>query len=135
MVVIILNWVFDGDNVCFVTLLIDNVNHRGERGRFAGTGRTGHQNQSARFIKQFLCTRRNADLFHRKQFGGELPEYYAKITPFLEHTDAEARHITKRETKVRTAMLAGALNALLGCDAAHQLLGVFRLEWRPFDSV
>ena len=74
-------------------------------------------------------------MFHREQFAGNLPEHQTEIALFLEHTDAETRRVTEREAEVRAAAFACALDMFLGRNAAHQFLGVFRLERRAFDAV
>ena len=119
----------------FVALLVDDVHHGGQRGGLAGAGGPGHQHQTARFVEQFLDARRNADLLHRQQLVGNLPQHQAEVALLLEHADAEPRHVAEREAEVRAAAFARALDVLLGRDAAHQFLGVLRLERRAFDAV
>ena len=135
MVVIILDRVLDGDDVRLVAFLVDDVNHRGQRGRFAGTGRPGHEHQAARLVQQFLGAGRNADLLKRQQLVGNLPEHQGEIALLLEDADTETRHVAKRKAEVRAAVFARALNVLLGRDAAHQFLGILRFERRTFDAV
>ena len=64
-----------------------------------------------------------------------MPEHDAEIPFFLEDAHAEARHFAESETEVRAAAFTRALDMLLGCDAAHQFLGVLRFERRALDAV
>ena len=52
--------VLDRQNV-IVTVDIDLINHRGERGRFTGTCRTGHKYQAARLFAHVRDDRREPE--------------------------------------------------------------------------
>ena len=53
--------VLDGQDVV-VALAVDLVDHRGQRGGFAGAGRPGDQHQSARLVAQLADHRRQSQL-------------------------------------------------------------------------
>ena len=133
--VIILDGVFDGDDVGFVALLVDDVDHGGERGRLARAGGAGHQHQAARFVEQFLGGGRQADLLHRQHLAGDLAQDEAEIALFLEDAHAESRHVAEGEAEVGAAALADALDVILRGNAAHQFLAVLRGQRRPFYPV
>ena len=133
--VVIFDGVLDGDNVRFVALFVDDVDHRRQGGRLAGAGGSGDQHQPARFVEQFLGGGRQADLLHREHLGGNLAQDDAEVTLGLEDAHAEPRHVPEGKAEVGAAAFADALDVLLGGNAAHQLLAVFRLQRRPFHPV
>jgi len=58
-----------------------------------------------------------------------------EIALLLEDAHPEPGHVAKRKTKVGAAVFARALDVFLGRDAAHQFLGILRLERRALDAV
>ena len=60
-----LNRVFDSQNMCGLGF-VDVVDHRCQRGRFAGAGRAGYQYQPARVVGDFLENTRRAQVFQRQ---------------------------------------------------------------------
>ncbi len=135
MLVVKLDGVLDGDDVGLIALFIDDVDHRGEGGGFAGTGGAGDQDQAARLVQQFADRGRQADLVQGQQLGGNLAQDQAEIALFLEHADAETRHFAEGKTEVRAAAFAHMLDVVFGGDAAHQFFGVFRRQRRAFHAV
>ena len=135
VLVVILDRVFDGDDVGLVALLVDDVDHGGQRGGLARAGGPGHQHQAARFVEQFLGRGRQADLLHRQHLVGNLAQDDAEVALLLEHADAEAGHVAEGKAEVGAAALAHVLDVVLGGDAAHQLLGVLRRQRRAFHPV
>ena len=129
---IVFDWVLNRDDMSVVTLLIDDIDHRSQRGCFPRTGRTGHQHQTARLVKEFTDGRRNTDLFKRQEFAGNLAGHDAELALFLEDADAEPGQFTEGETKVRPAPLTHLLNVVFRGDTPHQLFGVLLLERRSF---
>ena len=123
VVVIKLNGIFNGDDVGVVALRVDDVNHRGQRGAFAGAGRPGDQAHATRLVQQFLHRRRQADLLECQQGCRYLPQHARKPAPLLEHAHPETRHFTKRKGKIRPTALPHLLDILVGRDGTHQLLG------------
>src|SRR6266404_359298 len=133
--VIIFDRVFDGDDVRFIALFIDDVDHRSQRSGLAGAGGAGHQNQPARFVKQLLRGRRQPDLLHRQHLGRNLPQDAAEVAFLLEYADTEPCHLAKREAEVRTAAFTNVLNVLFRSDTAHQLFGICRRKRWSLDAV
>ena len=88
VLMIIFDGVFDGDDVGLVAFFVDDVNHRGERGCFAGTSRAGDETETARFVEHFLDRGRQADLLHRQQLGGDLAQDGAEISFLSKYADA-----------------------------------------------
>src|SRR5207245_2648267 len=116
--------VLDRDDVRVITLLIDDIDHRSQRGRFPRTGRAGDQNQPARLVKEFADGRRDADLLDGQKLAGNLAGDDAELALFFENADAEAGQLAEGETKVRATPFTHLLNVIFRGDTAHQLLGV-----------
>ena len=68
MIMIIFDRVFDCNNMVIV-FLVDKIYHRGQGSSFSAPGRTGDQDQTARFGEESFDGRVNqADGFQRKYF-------------------------------------------------------------------
>ena len=98
------NRIFDGDNV-HRTLVVDNIEHRSERRRFARSGRTGDENQPARLVEQFLDNRRQPQLLHRQQFRGDLAQNHAVALALLEYRHTETRPRRMGEGEICAAVV------------------------------
>ena len=81
--------VFDGDDVLGAQR-IDAVNHRGERGGFAGTSGASGENQAALLLADGGENARQFEFFDRANFCGNDAEDHADIAALLENVDAEA---------------------------------------------
>ena len=127
VVVVEFDGVLDRDDV-HGALLVDDVDHRGEGGGLAGTGRAGHEDHAAGTVEQVLDARREADLGERHHFVGDLAEHRADAAFLLERADAETRAVAERETEVGTAVFGELLEMARGGDRLDQRLRVFRLE-------
>ena len=68
---------------------IDAVNHRGERGGFAGTGRAGGENQAALLFANRGENAREFEFFDGANFCGDDAQDHADIAALLEYVDAE----------------------------------------------
>ena len=109
-----------------VALVVDDVEHRGERRRLTGARRAGHEDESARPEEKFLDDRRQAELLHREQRRGNLTENRTVALAFLEDRDTEARAVRMGERKVGAAVLLDLLHlvriARLGDHLLAQLV-------------
>jgi len=83
-----LDWIFDGENM-IAPVLVTVIHHRGQRGRFAGTRRAGHEHQPfVQHAKFFQHGReRRFDffkIFKRKDLRRNLPEDSADTVLLVE---------------------------------------------------
>ena len=115
--------VLDGDDV-HAALVVDDVQHRGERRRLAGAGRAGHEDEPARLEEKLLHRGRDADLLKREKSRGDLAENRAVALALLEHGHAEARAVGVRKREVSAAVLLDLLHLLVGGDLAHEVVRV-----------
>src|SRR5581483_2479431 len=104
MVVEELNRILDGDHVLFA-FVVDLVEHGGERGRFAGTGRTRYQNQAARLVAQTFDDSRQAERVESLQFPGNCSKNGADGAALIEKIAAEPRQIFESKGKVQLQVL------------------------------
>ncbi len=126
-VVVELDRVFDRDDVV-IDRLVDVVDHAGQRRALAGPGRPGHQEQSARSHAELGADGRRAQLLHRQQLVGNLPQHHADISTLLEHGDAKTGIFAEGKAEVAAADLRQLMLAAVGRDALHQGHRVVRLE-------
>src|SRR5262249_38303455 len=80
--------VFDGENVV-VTLGVDLVDHRGQRGRFAGSGGPRHQYQAAGLLAEFSHNRRQPKLVERFDLKWNDAEHSRGGAALVEHVGTE----------------------------------------------
>jgi hypothetical protein len=81
--------VFDGDDVLGAQR-IDAINHRGERGGFAGTGGAGGENQAALLFANRGEDAWQLEFFDGANFCGDNAQNHADVAALLEDVDAEA---------------------------------------------
>src|SRR6202050_404749 len=81
--------VFDGDDVLGAQR-IDAINHRGERGGFAGTGGAGGENQAALLFANRGEDAWQLEFFDVANFCGDNAQNHADVAALLEDVDAEA---------------------------------------------
>ena len=110
--VVELDRVLDRDDVD-AALLVDDIDHRGERRRLARARRARHEDEAARLEEKLLDGGRQTDLLQREERRGDHPENAAPAPALLEDGDAEARAVLVREGKVGAAVALG-LGDLLG---------------------
>ena len=91
--------VFHGQDVAHL-VFVDVVHHRRQRGRFAGTGRAGHQHHAAREFGDVLEDRRAFEVFQRQYLGRNGTHYRARAAILDEGVDAETRQIRHFEREV-----------------------------------
>ena len=110
MFVIILNRIFDSDNVGIVTLLVDDINHRSEGRRFTRTRWTGNKNQSLGLPEHFSNRRRKTNLFHCQHLGGNLAQHDPKVAFLPKYAYTETGKFSECKTKVGASAFTDMLN-------------------------
>ena len=120
-----LDGVFDGDDV-LVALAVDLVDHRRQRSGFAGTGRTGHQDQPARFLAKLGDHRRQSQLRERFDFEWDHAEDSRSGATLVKKIAAEARQAFQSERKVEFQIFFKAVLLGIGQHAIGELLGFGR---------
>ena len=71
-------------------VVVDAVDHGGQRGGFARAGRSRHQHQAALLFADFLDHPRQIQLVDGANFGGDDAQHHAHVAALLEDVDAEA---------------------------------------------
>ena len=132
MVVVEFDGVLDRDDV-HGALFVDDVDHRGERGGLAGTGRAGHEDHAAGTVEQVLDARREADLVKRHHLVRDLAQHGADAAFLLERADAETRAVAERETEVGAAVLGELLEVARGGDRFDQRFRILRRKHREVE--
>ena len=115
--------VLDRDDVD-AALVVDDVEHRGERRRLAGARRASDEDETARLEEKLLDGRRDADLLEREERRRNLTENRAVALSFLEHRHTETRSVGVRKGEVGAAVLLDLLHLLVGRDLPHEIVGV-----------
>ena len=87
-----LDRILDRDDV-LVPRPVDVVDHRGERRRLTGAGRTRHEHEPAVLVGEPLHPRREAQLLHRRNLLGDDAEGERDVAALAEAVDAEARQV------------------------------------------
>src|SRR5262249_52890077 len=118
--------VLDGHDV-FGALVVDLVDHRRERRRFAGSRRSRDQDQALGTVSQLLNDLREAELVE----GADLVRNHADGRPdrtaLAIHVAAKARQTLNAEGQVELALLLELLLLTLVQHAVGESLGVL---WR-----
>src|SRR5579862_3143141 len=94
-----LDWVLDCDHVLFA-LVVNLVEHRGERRGLARTGRPGDQHQPSRLFAQALHDRWQSKAVKALDLPRNGPEHGAHCAPLLEQIAAESRQVLETKGKI-----------------------------------
>ena len=135
VVMIIFDRILNGDHVNIIALDVHDIQQRGQSRTFTRTCRPRDQDETTRFVEQFLHAGRDPNLLHGQQRAGDLAQYHGKIAPLLEDTDTKTRRIPKSESKVRPTVFPYLLDVIFRRNTPHQVFGVIRGQGRPFDLV
>ena len=127
-----LDRVLDGDDVD-LAVVVDVIDHPGERGRLTRAGRTGHQDEATRLECERSEHRREAEVLERDGADGNPPQDQAAGPARTERVDPEPAHTGRG---VREVGLVGALELLDEVrtqDLADERLRVGRHEDRGLE--
>ncbi|AJZ05202.1 hypothetical protein J162_03088 [Xanthomonas citri pv. citri] len=125
--------VLDGEDVP-VLILVDVVDHAGQRGRLARAGRAGHQDQALRLIDQLTEDRRAAKVFQRQHFGRNGTEHRTGAAVLVERIDAKTRQRRNFERKVDFEEFLVIAPLLVRHDVVHQRVHLFVVQRRNIDA-
>ncbi len=128
VLVVELDRVFDRDDVV-VDVVVDVVDHRGQRRGLARAGRPGDEQQPARPHDQALEDLRQAELLHRQHLDRESAAAPSRRCRAAGRPRRGTGHASPNaKPKSRAARFLQFLLAAVGRDALHQRQRVGRLE-------
>ncbi|ENO74969.1 twitching motility protein PilT [Thauera sp. 63] len=125
--------VLDGEDVA-VLVLVDVVDHRRERGRFAGAGRAGNQYDAARLVGDLLEDLRAVQLFERQHLGRNGPEHGAGAAVLVERVYTEAGEVGNREREIALPGFLELLALPVVHDVVHHGMHFLVLHGRQVDA-
>jgi hypothetical protein len=129
-----LDRVLDRDDVVGL-VVVDVVDHRRERGRFAGAGRAGDQHQAARLHRQVLEDLRRVQVVERHDQRRDGTEHGGGAAALVEGVDAEARQLGNLEGKVGLVELFVRLALLVIHDVVHHAVYFLVRQRRHVDPL
>ena len=123
----VLDGVFEGDDVA-VVVVVDEVDHRRQARRLAGTCRPGHQQQTPWTDDERAYRLGHPQLFKGEELERNPPQHHADGATLLEHGHPEAVTVDIFDGEVGPALLLQLLLAAVRCDRLHQPGGVVRRQ-------
>ena len=114
---------------------VDLVDHRGERGRLAAAGRSGHEHQAARPIGKRGENRRQPELVEALDRFGDDPIDGGNRAALVEDVAAEAREAADAEREVELQRFLEALLLRVGEHAVGEPLRLGRAESRQVERL
>ena len=123
----VLDGVFQRDDM-LVVVVVDEVEHAGQRGGFSRAGGAGDQQQAARAGDEALDHLGHADLLEGEEAAGDPAKHHADGAALLENGAAEAVAIDELDGKVGASPFLKLLLVAVGSDGLHERHGVVRLE-------
>ena len=114
----VLDRVLDRDDVAG-GILVAVTDHRGQRGRLAGTGRTDHHDDAALDHRQVAQRERQIELFEGRNLGLDATTDHADGTALVERAHAEPCEALDRDRVLQLPLLLELLHLVLGHGAEH----------------
>ncbi len=111
--------VFDGEDMV-MEVLVDVVDHGRQRGRLTGTGRPGHQHQTARELGDLAEDLRRIEIFEAQHSTGDGTKYRAGTARLLESVDPETGQIGHLEREVDLEVLLQLLALVIVHDVVNE---------------
>jgi hypothetical protein len=133
VLVVVLNWVFDRDDVV-IEVLVQPVDHAGERGRFSGAGWTGHKKEPAGTGDDAVDRGGQPELLEREELERDSPQHDPDVAALLEDRHPEPSLVAEGHPKVGAADLLEFRLTPLGGDALHESSRIVHLERLGFQS-
>src|SRR5579875_475623 len=129
-----LDRIFNRNHV-FVARFIDEIQHRGERGRFTAARWAGYKNQAARLLAEFAKHVGQAELLKRLNFKRNHTEDGSGSPALVEQIATKAGQIPNAKRKIELQRFLKAVFLRLGQHTIRQLLGLcgakssYILQW------
>ena len=117
-------WFFDRQNVV-VSVDVDLVDHRSQRGGFTGTGRSRNEHQPAGLFAHVLDDRRQAQRLERFDLVRDRAEHRTDSAFLVEKVRTETRHPLKPEREVQLEVF---LESVLLCVREHRVREPLRVS-------
>src|SRR5579864_2767436 len=118
-----LDWVFDRDHM-LVALVVDLVEHGGERGGLARTCRTGDEHQAARLVAQPSHDCGESESVERLDFPWDRPEDGCNGAALMKDIAAEASQALQAEGEVELKVFLQPVLLDVGENAVGERLGI-----------
>ena len=112
--------------MCPLPLLVDLVDHRGERRRLAGARRARDEHEAARPLGHLPDDVGQPEVLERLDREGDLPDDHRDAAALLEAVAAEAREVLDAEREIQLVVHLEPLLLVLGEDGVGELHGVLR---------
>ncbi len=122
-----LDRVLDRDDVAF-SGAVDVVDHRGQRGRLARAGGTGHQDESTRLVGETPEDLREAEFGDAGALGGDTAQGDSDAATLMEDVDPETADTADRVGEVELVAVLEALALRQGHHALGKHPGLIRIE-------
>src|SRR5690606_11893857 len=129
-----LDRILDRDNVIRL-VLVQVVDHAGERRRLAGARRTGDENESARMHRDVLEDAGRTEIVERENLRRDRAEDRGASSVLIERVHAEARELRDLERKVRLEELFEILPLFVVHDVIHHTVHFLVLQRWHIDSL
>src|SRR5664279_1428925 len=128
-----LDRIFDREHVAEL-VLVEMVDHRRERRRFARAGRAGAQDHAARLQRELGEDRRAIELLEGQDLRGNGPEHGAGAAVLVEGVDAKARQALDLEREVALERFFVVLALRVVHDVVHHVVHLLVLERVDIDA-
>ncbi len=124
-----LDRVLDREDV-LLALAVDHVQHRGQRGRLAGAGRAGDEDEAARLAGELLQDGGQVELLEGLDLLRDVAEGGADRAALEEAVDAEAGHVGDRVGEVELGVVLEPLALVVVEDRVDDLARLLRGQRR-----
>ncbi|MNI51946.1 hypothetical protein D3C73_1066980 [compost metagenome] len=128
-----LDGVFDGEDVV-MTMGIEVIDHRRQRGGLAGTGRAGYQHQATGSVGHLAEHVAHAQFIHALHFRRDGAKHRARATVLVEHIDPKTRHAGYFKGKVGFQMFFELHPLGVIHDGMDQSLHLLVIQGRQIDA-
>ena len=125
--------IFDGEDVV-VAIVVDEIDHRGQRRTLARASGTRDEDQAARDHTDVPEGLAHVQVFHSQDFGRNGSKYRARTAVLIEGVDPEARDARHLEREVGLEEFLEVLALLVVHDLVDQRVYFRVLERRQVDA-
>ncbi len=126
--------IFDRQNMIRL-ILIDVVDHRGQRRRFTRPGRSGDEHDTARMHRNVLENRWRAQIVERQYFRRNRTKHSGRTAVLIEGVDAKTCQLRYLKREIGLQKLFVVLALLVIHDVVHHAIDVFVGQRRHIDTL